>query len=131
MNIDQPLNALPYTVTFENRQDYLYASVVTTKNKPEVLIAYWRAIADAVNERSARRLLVEKGSAPEASTADAFTVAAALREMGFDGIPIALVKHAAVTAESQRFVENVARNRGVMMSIFENVADAESWLRKT
>lgn len=104
---------------------------MTKSNSPDVLISYWQAIADAVLKNDASRLMVEKGKAPEASTVDAFTVAASLRNMGLHGIPIALVKHSSVSAESNRFVETVARNRGVMMGVFDNIAEAEEWLVKT
>lgn len=129
MNTDQLFDPQPYTINFEDRPDYLYAKIETRHNSPQVLISYWREIAEAVRLRSATRLMVEKGAAPEANTTDAFTVAASLRDMGFEGVSIALVKHPDVPEESNQFVENVARNRGVLMSVFNDTAVAEEWLR--
>ena len=128
MNNVQAFETPHYKITFEDRENYLYSYVETSENGAAVLLGYWREIADAVKRFDATRLMVQKGKAPEASTSDSFTVAASLREMGLDGIPIALVKHQSVSAESNRFVENVARNRGVLMSVFDNAPDAEKWL---
>lgn len=116
----------PYTIRLENRGSYLYALVGGQSLTPEIAKMYWDEIAEKCAELSKSKLLVEKDFPEHVSAPE-------MLEMGvYLGSILAGKKIAFVDRYKNEDVNElgkvIARNKGVIMRIFENIEQAEKWL---
>lgn len=126
MNSENP-NKL-YTLTFEERDNYLYAKVEGDIDNYEVSSGYWREIAEKCKDLSTKRVLIVEDLPGDSSMAEVYLVAAELPNMGFHGIKVAFVDGHLDQQEVNQFGELVAINRGLYGKIFCDVSEAENWL---
>ena len=119
---------MTYKLTFDQKPAYLHATV-TGLNTKENVAQYLDEIQRECKERNCFRVLIEERlEGPRLGTVDVFSVASegSTRATGtFEAI--AYVDENA-EGDSMSFAETVAKNRGVPVSVFSNVADAEKWL---
>lgn len=120
----------PYTLSFEQRPEYLYAYVEGEKDNYDISISFWRDIAAECARLQARRVLVDENIKGNVSMADMYKVAAEIPSM-FSGIAIAFVDRYADQQEINQFGELVAQNRGVRGRYFKSIDAAEEWLSTT
>jgi hypothetical protein len=116
----------PYTITLEDRGEFLYALVGGDRLTPEIAKLYWDEIAEECFRLEKSKILIEKDfregvSAPE------------MLDMGvYVGNILANKKIAFLDRHKNESVnelgKKIARNRGVLMRIFDNAKDAEDWL---
>jgi hypothetical protein len=118
----------PYDLTMEHRNGYLYAYVQGDNDSYEISRAFWTEIADEVRRTNAARVLIDENIEQSVSMAEVFQLASELPKMGFGSARVAFVDRYLDQQEINAFGELVAVNRGFSGKLFNNVAEAESWL---
>ncbi len=119
---------MSYELNIVQKPTYLHC-IVTGANTMENVAAYMRDIHRACEERQCFRVLVEENlTGRRLETWDVYTLAAegSNRSAGrFDAVAYVDVN---AHGELMKFAETVATNRGLPMTVFETVAEAEQWL---
>lgn len=122
-----PSSDQEYTLEIEDREGYLYALAAGDKLTAKIAAAYWNDIAGHCFEKNIDRILIEKDF-PEAVGPEEMLLMADHVGNLLPGRRIAFVDrhhHAPINELGKK----LARNRHVMLQIFESVAAAEKWLR--
>jgi len=115
-----------YTLELEDRDGYLYALAGGEKLTAQISAAYWNEIAGRCFENECFRILIEKNFVEGVGPADMLLMADHLGSL-LPGRRIAFVdryKHDDINELGKK----LARNRQVMMQLFDSVEDAERWL---
>jgi len=116
-----------YTLKMEDRDGYLYALASGECLSAQISAAYWNEIAGRCFEDNIERILIEKDFPEAVGPEDMLLMADHLGNL-LPGRRIAFVdrhRHDPINELGKK----LARNRDVMMQIFESVAKAEKWLR--
>ena len=122
------MTAKQYTLTFEERPDYLYARVEGEKDSYEISRAFWTEVAGECERLGASKVLVEENIPEVVSVSEMYAIASELPDL-FLGVSLAFVDRYADQVELNSFGELVAQNRGVRGRYFADLASAEEWLR--
>ncbi len=122
------LQTKPFSLTFEDRTEYLYVYVSGEKDSYEISRQYWQEISDECKRTGASKILIDENLSENVTPVEAFRFTTDFLQTKFHGIKIAFVDRRQEQDELNRFGELVAINRGVNMKLCENVADAETWL---
>lgn len=121
---------MSFEMTLTEKPGYLHA-IVTGQNTLENVMMYLKELHQECEARSVNRVLIEERlSGRRLETWDVYQIAAEGSQRGagrFDAVAYVDVN---ASGELMKFAETVANNRGIPMSLFSNVADAEAWLRK-
>lgn len=120
---------MSYSISFENKRDYLHA-IVTGENSKENVTAYLAELRRECERRDCFRVLIEERlEGPRLETMDVFDIAAkgCKRVLGFYDVVAYVDVYA---GELLDFVESVAVDRGLPIAAFASVEDAELWLRQ-
>ena len=115
-----------YTLELEDRDGYLYALAGGEKLTAQISAAYWNEIAGRCFETECFRILIEKNFVEGVGPTDMLLMADHLGSL-LPGRRIAFVdryKHDDINELGKK----LARNRQVMMQLFDSVDDAERWL---
>ena len=115
-----------YTLKLEGRDGYLYALAGGEKLTAQISAAYWNEIAGRCFETECFRILIEKNFVEGVGPADMLLMADHLGSL-LPGRRVAFVdryKHDDINELGKK----LARNRQVMMQLFDSVGDAERWL---
>jgi hypothetical protein len=119
---------LIYKLTTIQKPTYLHF-IITGKNTVENIGRYFEEINRECAARKVFRILVEERL--DGPRLDVIKVLELISEQSckYRGI-FEAIAYADLNAEgnSMNFIENVAVNRGLPMSVFSTVADAEKWL---
>jgi hypothetical protein len=121
----------PYNLTLENREGYLYAYVEGDADSYEISRAFWEEIAENVRRTGAERVLIDENIVQSVSMAEVYQLASEIPKMGFGSTRVAFVDRYLDQQEVNSFGELVAVNRGLSGKVFNNVAEAETWLLGT
>ena len=118
----------PYTISLEDRGEYLYVLVGGEKLSAEIAKMYWDEIAAKCAELNKSKILIEKDFPKHVSAPEMF-------EMGvYLGSILAGKKIAFIDRYKNEDVNElgkvIARNEGVIMKVFVNVEDAKDWLMR-
>ena len=118
-----------FSLKFENKGNYLY--VFATGPKDSLIIAkkMWGAIYSKAKELELNSILVEEDFPNQLSTFDMHDIGEFIAEK-FMGIKIAHVDRQISDIELNKFVENVAINRGAIGKIFNKIENAVKWLKQ-
>lgn len=111
----------------EDREGYLYALASGEKLTAQISAAYWNDIAGRCFENDVDRILIEKNFAEGVGPEDMLLMADHLGNL-LPGRRVAFVdrrQHDPINELGKK----LARNRDVIMQIFNNVTDAQKWLR--
>lgn len=122
---------MKYTFRVEPKDGYLHVRV-QGENTPAVVRRYLKELFTAADTEGCPNVLLEEDLVgPRMAIGDIFAI---VSEKSGDARPrlrlIAFVDVNATTMANMKFAENVAVNRGITVSAFATVADAEKWLRK-
>ena len=115
-----------YTIEMEERGEYLYVLVSGEKLTAGIAVNYWNEIAEKCFDLEQRKILIEKNFKESVTAEEMLRMADHLGSL-LPNQRIAFVDrygHDNVNELGKR----LARNRDVMMQIFEKVDDAERWL---
>lgn len=115
-----------YTLAMEDRDDYLYAIAGGPALTAQISAAYWNEIAGRCFETNVDRILIEKDFVEPVGPADMLLMAEHLGRL-LPGRRIAFVdrhRHDDINELGKK----LARNRHVMLQLFNSVDAAEKWL---
>lgn len=115
-----------YTLEIEDRGDYLYVLAGGEKLTATISSAYWNEIAGRVFELGCRKILIEKDFPETVSPNEMLHMADHIGGL-LPGRCIAFVDRYRHN-EINELGKKLARNRDIMMQLFENADDAEKWL---
>jgi len=119
---------MPYELSVIEKPGYLHC-IVTGRNTVENIAAYLQELARECRARNCVRVLIEEHlTGPRLETWDVYRLTAessARHLAGFEA-----VAYVDVNAEGDlmKFAETVAGNRGLPMTVFATVPEAENWL---
>jgi hypothetical protein len=117
-----------YTIEFEHRPKYLYASVSGKDDSLEITRSYWQEMLDECRKHGFDKLLVEENLEGSLSMQEVYEFASEYAQMGFREILVAFVDRYPEQRQLNRFGELVATNRGGRIRVFDSVTDAKQWL---
>ena len=116
----------PYTISMEDRGEYLYVLVGGGKLTAEISAAYWREIAHECFQRKKLKIMIEKDFKETVSPAEM------LRMGEYLGYLLPTFKVAFLDRYKNQDInelgKRIARNNEVMMQLFDNHEEAEQWL---
>jgi hypothetical protein len=119
---------MSYQLRIIEKPTYLHA-IVTGKNTQENVAAYLKDLLRECEERQCFNVLIEERlEGRRLETWDVYQIASdssALARGFFRAIAYVDVN---ASGELMKFAETVANNRGVPMTLFSTVAEAEKWL---
>jgi len=110
----------------EDRGDYLWVAVGGERQDARVAAAYWNEIAERCFETGKDKILVEKDFPQPVEPPEMLQMANHLGRI-LPGRTVAFHDrhgHASINELGKR----LARNRDVIMQIFDNIEEAEKWL---
>ncbi len=116
----------PYTIECEDRGEYLYFLVGGGKLSAEIAAAYWREIAHECFKAKKLKIMIEKNFRETVSPAE-------MLQMGeYLGYLLPTFKVAFLDRHKNEDInelgKRIARNKEVIMQIFDNREEAEQWL---
>jgi hypothetical protein len=117
-----------YTLAWEDRTGFLHAAILGKEDSYETTLGAVTEIAATCRERGVDKVLVEHAIPGRLKTLDIWKIASLLPEL-YRGITVAFVVHLTERPENPEFLETVARNRGATGRLFQDVHEAERWLR--
>jgi hypothetical protein len=115
-----------YTLEIEDREGYLYALAAGKVLSAQISAAYWNEIAGRCFEARIERILIEKDFVEGVGPSDMLLMADHLGRL-LPGRRIAFVdrrRHDDINELGKK----LARNRDVLMQLFDSVPAAEKWL---
>ena len=116
----------PYTIKFEDRGEYLYVLVGGDKLTAEIAAAYWREIAHECYRKKKLKIMIEKEFREPVSPPEMLRMGEYLGYL-LPTFKIAFLdryRHQDINELGKR----VARNKDVMMQLFDRRDEAEQWL---
>lgn len=116
-----------YSVGYEDRDGYLFASVSGETDTVATSLAYWNEVAREAERRGHSRILVVEDFKTVAPAADVFEVASQLPQI-VGRLKVAFVDRNLEELEMNMFGETVAVNRGVYGRVFRDEEAAIRWL---
>ena len=117
----------PYTIQLEDRGEYLYALVGGESLTPGIAKLYWDEIAEKCFELEKSKIMIEKNFPETVSAPEMLDMGVYLGNI-FANKKIAFLdryKNESINELGKK----IARNRGVILRNFENVSEAEEWLK--
>jgi hypothetical protein len=119
---------MSYQLEIIEKPNYLHA-IVTGKNTMENVVAY---LKDLLKECEARRcfnvLIEERLVGRRLETWDVYQIASDNSTLARGVFKAVAYVDVNAGGELMKFAETVANNRGVPMTLFRTVAEAEAWL---
>lgn len=116
----------PYTISIENRGEYLYVLVGGEILTAAISKQYWDEITEETIRLEKTKILIEKNFPQTVSVAEMYEMGVNVSKF-FETKFIAFVDRFG-NPDINYFGQMVAENRGVKMKVFENVTQAEKWL---
>ena len=116
-----------FTLSFEERDEYLYAFVNGIRDSVDVSKGFWKQIHLKAKESGFHRILVEEDFPNQITIVEMFEVAEYIAEL-YHNMKIAHVDKRLTDFDLNRFGETVSTNRGLQGKVFNQVAEAEQWL---
>ena len=121
---------MSFEMTLTEKPGYLHA-VVTGQNTLENVMLYLKELHQECEARGVNRVLIEERlTGRRLETWDVYQIAAEGSQKGAGRFEAVAYVDVNASGELMKFAETVANNRGIPMSLFSNVADAEAWLGK-
>jgi hypothetical protein len=119
---------MTYQLKIEQKPTFLHATV-TGENSRATVTQYLKDVLDECTARNCFRVLIEERlEGPRLGTIDVFRIASdeARRALGI----VKAIAYIDVNAQGDlmQFAETVASNRGLRVSVFRTVPEAEKWL---
>jgi hypothetical protein len=118
----------PYTITFEERPQYLYVLVEGENDSYEISRQFWTEIVDYLKGKEYEKVLVVERLEETVSTEDVYRLVTEFPQMGLTGLKIAFVDEVLDQYTINQFGEIVALNLDLNGKIFNDVDRAEGWL---
>ncbi len=123
------MNALNYTLEFENRDTYLYAHL-TGEDSFSASLSYWNEIADQLNKTGHKKLLVHENLTGELTEEEMYDLIVDLADSGMNEIRIAFFDENPADETINNLGQLVANHRGGNVCIFKDLSNACSWIER-
>lgn len=121
---------MSYKLTFAQEGTYLHA-IVTGLNSGENVASYHKEVLRECMHRDCSRLLIEERlEGPRLGTMDVFQIASEGSNRAKGSIEAVAYVDVNAKGNLMKFAETVAVNRGLPVTVFASVSDAEKWLRE-
>jgi hypothetical protein len=118
---------IPYELTFEEREGYLYVRVSAAAIDRESALAYLREVADRCSRTSCSRVVLERDIPVMLSDADLlFTTDDFLGMM--QDVRVAFLNPHQPIDDDMAFAMVIANNRGAEFKLHRSLDDAVAWL---
>jgi hypothetical protein len=119
---------MTYELTVDQKPTYLHA-IVTGRNSSETVARYLEEILrECIARRCFRVLIEERLEGPRLGTLDVFAIASGGSSRSLRMLKAIAVVDVNAESDLMQFAETVAINRGLPVTVFSSVADAEKWL---
>lgn len=129
--INSPESEKPYEITFEDRDDFLYATVTSCDDGSRYVTGdYIREIGETCRRKGCVRLLIEKIVPNTLWLWDSIFVLNFFPQIGLSDIKVALVDDSAKVFDPKGFGVFMGAPPAVNMKVVSSFADGENWLRK-
>ena len=119
-----------FRLTFEIRDDCLYAFVSGPEDNLSVSKKFWAQVHTKAVETGITKILVEEDFPNQVSTTEMFETGKFIAKIFGPKMKIAHVDKHLSDMELNKFAENVAVNRSLFGRVFNNRSDAEKWLKE-
>ena len=119
---------MSYHLIIEDRRAYVYAKATGERTPANAMRFLEEASAACVKGGHAAPLLDMASSGPSLAAANVYDVISRRAPEGLRLRKIAYVQTSIDDKEMPQFAENVARNRGVNVRLFPDVAAGDRWL---
>jgi hypothetical protein len=116
-----------YDLTFEVREQYLYAKATAEQVNEQVARAYLQEICEKLRETGLDRVMIDRDMPGVLSDAAVFNISRDSAQW-FRGVKVAIVNRHQPFHDSLKFSMNVAANRGGHNELFSDEESAERWL---
>jgi len=116
----------PYTLTLEDRGEYLYALIGGDKLTAEIAKLYWDEIAEECFRLEKSKLLIEKDFRESVSAPEMLDMGVYVGGIMVNKKIAFLDRHK--NESINELGKKLARNRGVYLKLFTNLKEAEEWL---
>jgi hypothetical protein len=118
---------MTYTLTIDQKPTYLHA-IVTGRNSRENVARYLEEIFQACLAYGCFRVLIEERlKGPRLETLEVFEIVAQGSRRAFGRFKAIAYVDVNAEGDLMQFAATVAVNRGVPVTVFSTVADAETW----
>ena len=117
-----------YDLRFEHRPAFLVARVSAPKDCVEVTLGFLHEITAEYRKSHCHHVLIIEDIPTNLSTIEMHEVATVAAEFGLRGIIIAYVDLQYHPPHEDHYRETLAVNRGLSITFFPTVAQAEQWL---
>lgn len=117
-----------YSISFEDRETYLYASVAGAKETLSIAHAYWSEIAERAISSDIKKVLVFEDFPEVISIAEVHQLVSEFSELPITNIRLAFVDPHPQHKSLNEFAVLVGSNRGLTIEAFDTVEEAEKWL---
>jgi hypothetical protein len=119
---------MTFQLTIDQKPTYLHA-IITGRNSKENVTRYLEGILHECTTRGCTRVLIEERlEGPRLGTLDVFTIASEGASQTRGRLDMIAYVDVYAQGDLMQFAENVAVNRGLHVTVFSTVADAENWL---
>ena len=122
-------NNKPFTLSYEERPQYLLARVSGSSASLATSREYWNEIARQAARTGAKRLLVWEDFEGMISTQDTFTLVRELCQLkDLISLKLVVVDEHLDQLDRNKLGEMIANNNGLTCRVFANFEEAEHWL---
>lgn len=121
---------MSYKITFQKNEDHLYCFVEGKDTKKKSALEFWLEIGEKAQEFGYGKILVEEDLEDHISMTELYEVMTEGAEFEMLGFKIAFFDRHSDHNEFNKFGETVAKNRGVDCKVFNDLKEAEDWLKE-
>ena len=118
-----------YTLSFENRDSYLYAHLVG-QDSFRASLSYWNDIADKVGELGLTKLLVHEDLIGEVTETQIYELIMDLMNSSLRAVKIAFYDENSDDTDLNALGQLIANNRGANVKIFPSLEAAKHWIEQ-
>lgn len=118
----------PYSLTYDEKPNYLYARVQCDTLTMEIAVDYLREVIMECRELQYTRLLIERDVPMLLTRAQNMSVAEQLAAMDVKGLKIAVVDSHSENGKLNKLAAAANRGFGIMARAYGSVPDARRWL---
>jgi hypothetical protein len=119
---------MPYELSVTEKPGYLHC-IITGRNTAENVASYLQALARECEKRNCYRVLIEEHLVGRRlETWDVYQVVAESSARNLAGFEAVAYVDVNAEGDLMKFAETVAGNRGLPMTVFATVPEAENWL---
>ncbi len=126
LNMNVPEKA--YTISFDEKPEYLYAHVKCDSFSVEIAFDYLRDVFAECRELQYTKILIKREIPYILSPEENLTVAKKLAEMDIKELKIAIADPRLANREANKLSADASRGLGIRVRVYSTVPEARRWL---